>query len=432
MAFGSADMRNLTERFMKLCDVSLADKHETVLMLQWLIVIGTSYLSLFSGGQIHYDPRVFALIIALLLLGLVLQRLPPPLFHRRHFDTTLVIIDAAFIVVGIALNRDSPWDLFLLFSLCVYIAGIAESLIKTLLGCLLLSAGFTILTYSGGKDIWQDTEALLRIPFLFGVSGLYGYLANQVKWQRQRADEAEQAQLVRRRLVSGLAHDIKSPLSVIKGFAEVVTMNLADVPGQQESLGAAQRIEENVERILRLVTGFIDASKAEGGESQQLETPVALNWIIQEVAKQLAVDLRNSNLSLELRLDPKLREIMGEAPQLERVFWNLLSNAIKFTPAKGKILITTENAGDQVCVRIHDTGIGMAQEELPLLFSEFRRLKTVPVTEGSGLGLYIVKNIVKGHGGTVEVESELGKGSTFILHFPAVSIFAPAAVKQAS
>jgi len=363
---------------------------------------------------------------------LVLQRLPRPLFYHPYFDAVLVIVDAVLIVAGIVLNRDSPWELFLLFSLCVYIASIAESLVKTLLGSLLLSAGFTFVTYSGDKDFWLDTETLLRIPFLFGVSGLFGYLANQVKWQRQRADEAEQAQLVRRRLVSGLAHDIKSPLSVIKGFAEVVSMNLAGVPGQQDSLGAARRIEENVERILRLVTGFIDASKAEAGEGQQLETPVALNWIIQEVAKQQAVDLRNSNLSLELRLDPKLGEIMGDAPQLERVFWNLLSNAIKFTPANGKITIMTENAGDQVCVRVRDTGIGIAQDEIPLLFSEFHRLESASATEGSGLGLYIVKNIVKGHGGTAEVESELGKGTTFILRFPTVSIFTPRAVKHAS
>lgn len=425
-------MRSLTERFMKFCDVSLEDKHRAVLMLQWLVVIGTSYLSLFSGGRISSDARVFALIIALLLSGLVLQRLPRQSFYHRHFDAALVITDAAFIAVGIVLNRDSPWDLFLLFSLCVYIASIAESLIKTLLGCLLLSVGFTFVTHSGGRALWQDSEALLRIPFLFGVSGLYGYLANQVRWQRQRADAAEQAQAVRRRLVSGLAHDIKSPLSVIKGFAEVVGMNLAGVPGQEYSLTAAQRIQENVERILRLVTGFLDASKVEGGEGRPLENPVALNWIIQEVAQQQAVDLRNNNISLELRLDPKLREIMGDAPQLERVFWNLLSNAIKFTPANGSIMITSENTDDQVCVRIRDTGVGIPRDELPLLFSEFRRLKTAAATEGSGLGLYIVKNIVNGHGGTVEVESDLGRGATFILRFPAVGTFTPATVKQAS
>jgi signal transduction histidine kinase len=417
---------------MSFSDISTTDKPKTVLMLQWLIVIGTSYFSLFSGGQINYDARVFGLIIALLLSVLVLQRLPREVFYKPRFDAVLVIIDGAFIVVGIALNRDSPWELFLLFSLCVYIAGIAESLIKTMLGCLLLSAGFTFVTYSTGKNLWLDSEALLRIPFLFGVSGLYGYLANQVRWQRQRADAAEQAQSVRRRLVSGLAHDIKSPLSVIKGFAEVIGANLAGVPGQEYSLTAAQRIQENAERILRLVTGFLDASKAEGGESQQLETPVALNWLIQEVCRQQAVDLRQGNLMLELQLDPKLPEIMGDVPQIERVIWNLVSNAIKFTPPGGKITVTTESAADQVYVKVRDTGVGIAKEELPVLFSEYRRLKAAASIEGSGLGLYIVKNIVKGHGGTVEVESEPGKGATFILCFPVAERFPATAPAQES
>lgn len=95
-----------------------------------------------------------------------------------------------------------------------------------------------------------------------------------------------------------------------------------------------------------------------------------------------------------------------------------MSNAIKFTAANGTILISTEAVRDQVCVKVSDTGIGISKDELPLLFSEFRRLKGAGTTEGSGLGLYIVKNIVRGHGGTIDVESELGAGATFILHFP--------------
>jgi signal transduction histidine kinase len=87
-------------------------------------------------------------------------------------------------------------------------------------------------------------------------------------------------------------------------------------------------------------------------------------------------------------------------------------------PFNGKITISTEAVRDQVCVKVSDTGIGISKDEMPLLFSEFRRLKGASTTEGSGLGLYIVKNIVKGHGGTVDVESELGAGATFILCFP--------------
>lgn len=402
-------------------DESQSDRRGNILMLQWLVVIGTSYLSLFSGGTLNDDPLVFALIVTLLVSGLVLQRLPERLFLSPKFSLCLVFVDVALILLGIGLRRESPWDLFLLFFLCLYIAGIGDSLLKAVFGSLLFSIAFTFVGLSDEKGLWLDSEVLVRIPFLFGVSVLYAYLAHQVKAERQRADEAERTAGVRRRLVSGLAHDIKSPLSVVKGFTDVVSMNLTNVPGQQDSLTALQRMRENIDRVLRLVMGFLDASKAESGDYLRMETPVVLNWLIEEVVGDESLELVNNGITLELNLDPKLPDIMGEVPQLERVLWNLLSNAIKFTPRGGKITVTTISSSGEVCVTIADTGVGIAREELPALFAEYGRLKGAGETEGTGLGLYIVKNIVKSHGGSVNVESELGKGSIFTLRFPAVT-----------
>jgi len=201
-----------------------------------------------------------------------------------------------------------------------------------------------------------------------------------------------------------------------------------------------QRLPERVFQLVKfnfsfLVMGFLDASKAETGETQQLETPVALNWLIQEVAREEALEMLSNGITLNLELDPNLPEILGDVLQIERVLWNLLSNAIKFTPRNGRIEVTTASAEGQVRVMIRDTGVGIATEDLPLLFSEYRRLKGSGSTEGSGLGLYIVKNIVKSHGGTVNVESELGKGTTFVLTFPIAAKLAPvtdAQIKLAS
>lgn len=422
--------RRMTHWLRPLGDESGSDRRSNILMLQWLVVIGTSYLSLFSGGTLNDDPRVFALIVVLMLSGLVLQRLPERVFQSASFSSLLVFVDVVLILLGIGLKRESPWDLFLLFFLCLYIAGIGESLLKAVVGCLLFSIAFTFVSLSGEKDLWLDSETLVRVPFLFGVSVLYAYLAHQVKAEKKRADEAERAEGVKRRLVSGLAHDIKSPLSVVKGFTEVISMNLTNIPDQQESLNALQRMRENIDRILRLVTGFLDASKAESGEVQRMETPVALNWLIQEVVRDESLELSNNGITLDLNLDPKLPEAMGEIPQLERVLWNLLSNAIKFTPRNGKITVTTASVDGQVCVKIADTGVGIAPDDLPLLFAEYGRLKGAGGTEGTGLGLYIVKNIMKSHGGSVRVESELGRGATFTLYFPAVALPTAATVNQ--
>jgi hypothetical protein len=189
-----------------------SDKRKNIVMLQWLVIIATSYLCLFSGASINDDPAVLALVAGLMLTGLVLQRLPESIVLSTHFSSLLVVGDVLFILLAIGLNRESPWDLFLLFFLCLYIAGVGESVVKAVLGCLLFSTVFTFMTFSVHRTSWVDSDTLVRIPFFFGVSILYAYLAQQAKSEKARADQAEQAQIVRRRLVSGLAHDIKSPL----------------------------------------------------------------------------------------------------------------------------------------------------------------------------------------------------------------------------
>ena len=107
--------RRTTNWLRPLGDESGSDRRSNILMLQWLVVIGTSYLSLFSGGTLNDDPRVFALIVVLMLSGLVLQRLPERVFQSAGFCSLLVFVDVVLISLGIGLKRESPWDLFLLF-----------------------------------------------------------------------------------------------------------------------------------------------------------------------------------------------------------------------------------------------------------------------------------------------------------------------------
>jgi signal transduction histidine kinase len=128
--------------------------------------------------------------------------------------------------------------------------------------------------------------------------------------------------------------------------------------------------------------------------------------------------VHRKGLKLELNLDEELPEVQGDELQLDRVFWNLIGNAIKFTRNGGTITVSSmlENAG--ICVAVRDTGVGISPAELPLLFSQFRRLKGSERIEGTGLGLFIVKTIIEAHKGTVRAESEEGEGSTFMVHLP--------------
>src|SRR3989338_4202254 len=219
-------------------------------------------------------------------------------------------------------------------------------------------------------------------------------------------------------LVSALAHDIKNPLGIIMGYAETMADKFTGRSDEKDSLEILERIQQSAERIVNLVTGFLEASRAETGRISVEEHPVKLNEIIQEVTRHQMGEMQKKDISLDVDLDENIPTILGDRKQLDRVLWNLVGNAIKFTPAGGTITVSSKRDNGHVSVAVKDTGIGIPQEELPLLFSQFRRLKGSAKIEGTGLGLFIVKTIIEAHKGTVQAESAGGQGATFSVRLP--------------
>ncbi|OGQ52427.1 MAG: hypothetical protein A3I10_07890 [Deltaproteobacteria bacterium RIFCSPLOWO2_02_FULL_57_26] len=404
---------------MKLARFAPAeDKKKTLLNLQWLVVLATSYLMLFKKGEIVQDPWAFALIAALMISVVVLYRLPHPAFEHRRFAPALAIVDTVLISAAIWTNREGPWDLFLVFYFCLFISASGESLIKIVVGCLLVAVlSISINPFSDKSFLQIDPDLLFRIPFLFGVSILYGYLAEQTRKERTRAEKAEDTERIKRQLVSALAHDIKNPLGVIMGYAEALHESL-EGPGAKDKLDMLGRIQDNGQRIVKLVTGFLEASKAEAGIINLEPKPVDLNLLLREAGQQQMALLRQKEISLQVDLKAGLPEILGDDLQLDRAFWNLVGNAIKFTPKQGVVKLRSWVENGKICASVSDTGMGISKDELPMLFTEFRRLKGSANVEGTGLGLFIVKTIVEAHGGTVEAQSDVGKGTTFTVRLP--------------
>ncbi|HTM07123.1 MAG TPA: HAMP domain-containing sensor histidine kinase [Verrucomicrobiae bacterium] len=395
------------------------NKKHTIIILQWLVVIASSYLMLFSKGQLTGDTRSYALVALFLASGLVFYRLPEPVFHHRFFDVVLFGADTVLISAAIYQNRDAPWDLFLLYFFIIFLAAVGETLLKIIAGFVVISVVYLGFLLQQGKPLAEVApDFFIRMTFLFGVSILYGYLSEDVRREKVRAEAAEQKERVKMELVAALAHDIKTPLGIIMGYAENLSEQLSSRPGNEDKLQALGRVQENAQRIVNLVTGFLEASKAEAGKLEIERRPVALNPLLEEVARQLDPDIHKKNIELKMRLDAKLPEFFGDTAQLERVFWNLLGNAIKFTPAGGTVTVTSSRQDGAVAVSIRDTGIGIQPDDLPQLFTQFRRLKGAAKVEGTGLGLFIVKTIVEAHRGTVQAESAGGEGSNFTVRIP--------------
>lgn len=397
----------------------ILDKKQAISILQWLIAIVTSYLLLFSKGAVSEDPRVYGLIVVFLASSLVIRRLPEAVFQHRYFDIALLVTDTALISASIYMNRDVPWDLFLFYFFILFLAAIGENMVRIVIGSVLISLVYVGLLLEQGKAFSQiGPDLFVRIPFLFGASILYGYLSENAKKEKIRAETAEQKERLKMDLVSALAHDIKNPLGIIMGYAETMSDQFIGRSEAKGNLEILDRIQESAQRIVNLVTGFLEASKAESGKLNLEERPVELNSLIREVAQQQMGDLRKKNISLDVDLDETIPTVVGDKTQLDRVLWNLVGNAIKFTPGGGRITVSSRRDNGYVCVAVKDTGIGIPQDELPLLFSQFRRLKGSAKIEGTGLGLFIVKTIIEAHKGTVQAESAGGQGSTFTVRVP--------------
>jgi signal transduction histidine kinase len=394
------------------------EKKRAVITLQWLIVIVSSCLMLFGAGTLAEDFRIHFAVLVYLASALVLYALPQHVFERKFFDAMLILADTLLISAAIYLRKDAQWDLFLLFFLMLFIAAVSESLVRIVIGSVVINLTYVGFLLLQAKSAWLEPEIFIRVPFLFGVSILYGYLLESVKKEKVRAERIEQREQLRMDLVSALAHDIKNPLGVIMGYAENLADRFSGNAKEAEILEPLERIQDNAQRIVRLVTGFLDASKYEAGKNDIVQAPVQLNKMIREVAQQQMIDVTRKTLDLVLDLDERLPDVMGNESQLDRVLWNLMGNAVKFTPSGGKITVKSTCDNNQASVAFTDTGIGMAPEELPILFSQFRRLKGSAKIEGTGLGLFIVKTLVEAHKGTVEASSVEGRGSTFTIHLP--------------
>jgi signal transduction histidine kinase len=395
------------------------NKRQTVIILQWMVVIVCAYMMLFGSGEIVQDPWIYTSVAVLLTSALSLYWLPEDVFYHSRFDSFWLVLDTVLIAASIYLGKNEQWDLFLVFFLVLFLAAVGESLVRIVIGSVMINVVYIGFALLQGKQLREmGPDIFVRIPFLFGVSILYGHLIESAKSAKKRAEMLEEREHLKMDLVSALAHDIKNPLGVIMGYAETVAAWLEQREEGKENLEPLQRIQDNAQRIVKLVTGFLDASGLQTGKSDLVQHAVQLNLLIREVGTQHMGDLRKKDLDLIVDLDDSIPEIMGNEGQLDRVLWNLIGNAIKFTPRGGTVTISSRRDTSHVCVSVKDTGIGMAQEEIPLLFSQYRRLKGAQKIEGTGLGLFIVKTIIEAHKGTVRVESTQGQGSTFTIQLP--------------
>ena len=219
--------------------------------------------------------------------------------------------------------------------------------------------------------------------------------------------------------VAMVAHEIRSPMNSVLTQLKVVLDGLAGETTlkQRDILG---RAAEKIAALSKLASELLDLAKIESGLITQEREEIQIAQLLEEQVAFHQAPAQAKSIQLSLAHLPTLPTVMANRLNLEEVFSNLIGNAIKYTPESGKIAIDAAVEGDYVCVRVTDTGVGIAEEDLDRIFDRFYRIKN-PKTRfviGTGLGLSIVKSIVDAHHGLLRVESKPDQGTTFAVFLP--------------
>lgn len=235
-------------------------------------------------------------------------------------------------------------------------------------------------------------------------------------------DALKRADQLRRELIANVSHDLRSPLASIQGYLETLTIKGNTLkPAQQEQyIHTALR---NTQTLNSLVGQLFELSKLDARQIEPEREAFSIAELAQDLVLQFKPKAEAAHITLEALTPDRLSLVYADIGLVERAVCNLIDNAIRHTPPGGTVRIETSKEGDEIGVRVVDTGQGIPEADLPHIFERFYRVdksRTKNKAAGAGLGLAIAKKIIELHGKTLEVQSQLGRGTTFQFTLPVV------------
>ena len=278
-----------------------------------------------------------------------------------------------------------------------------------------------------GSLIWVSLQAsLINLNNEYYIQALFTDIRKRKEAEflvNKEIMKMKELEKMRKNLISIVAHELKTPLASVCGGTELlITVYGKDL--EEEALELTSLIEKGGKRLTKLVNSLIDISRIDYDKFELKKQPNDLCKLISESTKEMKYLLERSKLTLNLNL-PSPIILNLDKNRIKEVFFNLLSNAIKNTPPNGKINITVELKDNDVIINVADSGIGLTPDEMDIIFTRFGKIERFGEgleyinIQGSGLGLYISKEIISSHNGKIMAESEgRNKGSSFIVKLP--------------
>jgi signal transduction histidine kinase len=219
--------------------------------------------------------------------------------------------------------------------------------------------------------------------------------------------------------IAQISHELRTPLTSIKGYSDLLLKAVAG-PANEQLRDFLETINRHADGLVGMITQLLDFTQLEAGNLGLRFEPMSLENVVRAVAQEEGERFKEKEIEFSLQVNGPIPRMMGDERRLHWALFHLVDNACKYTQAGGQVTLSLSSNENSVTAQIKDTGVGIAKEDQPHLFTRFYRVsleRTIDV-RGQGVGLYIAKAIVEGHGGEIWVESELGQGSTFTFTLP--------------
>jgi signal transduction histidine kinase len=401
-------------------------------LLRYTLIVATAYL-LIVEENLNLPPiPALLLIVAALASNVLISLLPSRLINSPYFGPTIIICDTLWITIALLISGKFTAEFFFLYFFILLLAAIGETLWLIALAAVAVCGAYLyVMSVTVGGWSWTSSPSLIRIPFLFTAAAFYGYLVDRTRQERHRAQEADR---IKSEFLGSISHELRTPLTVILGYVDLLLEDeFGTVPSEQRQvLGKVQAAGENLHRYL---TRLLDVSRLVNRLQSGREVIVCSDVPLAGVFSELRHDFPDADGGARVVWPAAegLPTLYTDREKLLTVLRNLVENAVKYGAGQPvTVEVASEPRTDTVVLQISDQGIGIAADDVPYVFDPFRRTAGAVAThaQGVGLGLYIVKQFVELLRGTIQVESGLGSGTTFIVRLPRQLRRAPDAARR--
>lgn len=393
-------------------------KNKSPITSSWILCI-TEGCTIFTLLTVYFDPHyLFGFFIPIIFAIILLDLKQSAIF-------ILLVVIASIILFYFHFQA---WNFFgqLAFPLILLIAvAVLMELILNQIHSNLTWYHKRYQTALINEQIIRENEIKLEL-LVNNLKDYKRYLSETNISLIQARDEAEQARTVKQNFVQNVSHELRTPLNLIIGFSETMInspQSYGEVNWTPDLRGDIECIYQNSQHLKALIDDILDMASLENKKYEVELASVNLNSLIHEVVLITENAYKSKGLFLETDLSPRIKQVRGDAIRLKQVLLNLLSNALKYT-THGGVKISSTIVESMACVFVKDTGKGIPEEDIEKVFEAFFQVDKSNNREdyGTGLGLYISKQLIELHGGEMSISSELGSGTTVYFSVPLTPI----------